>query len=64
LGKLLKCCQCSGMYSGAILKTLLLIYYQQLTANSFIIIFIYGLIGSFLCYLTYLLIKPLINKYD
>lgn len=64
LGKLLKCCQCSGMYVGSIIKTLLIIYYSQLTMMSIIIIITYGFIGSFVCYLTYLLIKPLIEKYD
>jgi len=64
LGKLLKCCQCSGFYWGIIIKTLLMIYYHELTIMSLLIIPIYGFIGSFICYLTYLLIKPLIDKYD
>ena len=63
-GKLLKCSQCSGMYSGAIIKTLLLIYNDEFIVSSLIIILIYGFIGSLLSYLTYLLIKPLMNKYD
>ena len=62
LGKLVKCSQCSGFYWGVIIKTLLLIYYQQVI--SLIIILLYGFIGSIVCYATYLLIKPLMNKYD
>ena len=61
-GKLIHCPACMGFWSGCLIKTLLLIYYQQIL--SLIIILIYGFIGSFLCYLVYLLIKPLMDKYD
>jgi hypothetical protein len=62
LGKLFKCSQCSGFYWGLIIKILLLIYYHQVL--SLIIILLYGFIGSIVCYVTYLLIKPLMDKYD
>lgn len=62
LGKLVKCSQCSGFYWGMFIKTLLLIYYQQVI--NLIIILLYGFIGSIVCYVTYLLIKPLMDKYD
>lgn len=64
LGKLLHCTMCFGFWSGLIIKTLLLIYNQQFIISSLIIILIYGFISSFTCYLTYLLIKPLMNKFD
>lgn len=61
-GKLICCTACTGFWSGLLIKTLLLIYYQQVI--SLIIILLYGFIGSIVCYITYLLIKPLIDKYD
>ncbi|MCK9416670.1 hypothetical protein M0Q97_08445 [Candidatus Dojkabacteria bacterium] len=66
LGKLVKCPQCSGFYWGIIIQFIILIHQR----NSFIFYFtdlyyiIYGFIGSFVCYLIYLLIKGLIDKYD
>jgi len=63
-GKLFNCTACMGFWSGCLIKTLLLIYYHQLILLSFIIIIIFGFIGSFVCYVTYLLIKPLMDKYD
>jgi hypothetical protein len=62
LGKLISCTACTGFWSGCLIKLLLLIYYQQVI--SLIIILIYGFIGSIVCYITYLLIKPLMIKYD
>lgn len=64
LGKLLHCPMCFGFWSSIIIKTLLLIYYDQFTLLSLILIVIYGFIGSFVSYLIYLLIKPLMDKYD
>jgi len=61
-GKLIHCTACTGFWSGCLIKTLLLIYYQQVI--SLIIILLYGFIGSIVCYVTYLLIKPLMDKYD
>lgn len=63
-GKLLHCSQCCGFWMGMIIKTLLLIYYNQFVLISLIIIVLYGFIGSFISYLTYLLIRPLMDKYD
>jgi len=64
LGKLLHCTQCFGFWSGLLIKTLLLIYYHQIIWLSWIIILIYGFIGSIVSYVSFLLIKPLMNKYD
>ena len=66
LGKLFKCTQCSGFYVAIIIQLIILMkergeiifYYSDLYYV------IYGFIGSFVCYLTYLLIKPLMDKYD
>lgn len=64
LGKLLHCPACFGFYSGVLIKILLLIYFNQLIWLSIIIIIIYGFIGSIMSYITYLFIKPLMDKYD
>lgn len=61
-GKLVCCTACMGFWNSVIIKMLLLIYYHQVI--SLIIILIYGFIGSFVCYVAYLLIKPLMDKYD
>jgi len=61
-GKLIHCPACMGFWNSLLIKTLLIIYYHQIL--SITIILIYGFIGSFVCYLTYLLIKPLMDKYD
>jgi hypothetical protein len=63
-GKLFNCPACMGMWCGMFIKFLLLIYNHELIILSLIIIPIYGFIGSFICYITYLLIKPLMDKYD
>lgn len=66
IGKLLKCSQCSGFYWGVIIR-MIIIFTQR---NDIVLywtdldIILYGFIGSFISYLTYLLIKPLMNKYD
>jgi len=64
LGKLIHCPACFGAWAGMFIKTLLLIYSHELIILSLIIILIYGFIGSFVSYLAYLLIKPLMDKYD
>lgn len=61
-GKLFQCPACMGMWSGMFIKTLLLLHNQETLELSIILIF--GFIGSFMCYLTYLLIKGLMDKYD
>jgi hypothetical protein len=66
LGKFIKCNQCVGFHLGIIIQFIILMkergeiifYYGDLYY------IIYGFIGSFACYLIYLLIKPLVNKYD
>jgi len=66
IGKLLKCSQCTGFWASLFVQFLVLIHERA----SFIFFFtdiyfiLYGFIGSFVCYLVYLLIKPLIDKYD
>jgi hypothetical protein len=66
LGKLLKCTQCSGFYWGVIIKIIMLISERNdiIFYISDINLILFGFIGSFISYLTYLLLKPLINKYD
>ncbi len=61
-GKLIKCPACMGFWSGIIIKILLIIFYNS--DLHLIIILIYGFIGSFASYVVYLLIKPLMDKYD
>lgn len=64
LGKLLSCSQCTGFYAGLFIQFITLIYEKHnFTFYDFYFI-IYGFIGSFVSYVTYLLLKPLINKYD
>ena len=65
IGKLLTCTQCSGFHWGIITQIII-----ELNKRNDIIFYwtdfyfiLYGFIGSFISYLTYLLIKPLINKY-
>jgi hypothetical protein len=65
-GKLLSCPQCSGVYWAIIIQFIILLHERMefIFYWSDIYYIIYGFIGSFVCYLTYLLIKPLMNKYD
>ncbi len=63
-GKLFKCSACFGFWSGVFVKTSLIFYYHNINYLDSLIILLYGFIGSIICYVTYLLIKPLINKYD
>jgi hypothetical protein len=55
LGYLLGCPMCFGLWSGLIVWTL-----QELSLD----IVVYGFIGSFLSYVFYLLLSPLMKKYD
>jgi len=61
LGKLLSCPACMGFWSGLIIKYIQIITYHYTLDLSIIL---YGFISSFVCYLTYLLLKPLMDKYD
>jgi hypothetical protein len=63
-GKLFSCTACMGFWCGLFVKTMLLLYYNTLYSNSIFIILIYGFIGSIVSYTFYLIIKPLIDKYD
>lgn len=66
IGKLFSCSQCMGFHIGLIVQFIIILNIRK----EFIFywydfnIILYGFIGSFVSYLTYLLIKPLINKYD
>lgn len=65
-GKLINCCQCTGFYVSIIIEAIIFLKER----NNFIFYWsdfyyiLYGFIGSFVCYLTYLMIKPLMDKYD
>lgn len=61
LGKLLSCSQCTGFWSGVLIR---LVQLFHLNLNLDIEILLYGFIGSFISYIAYLLMKPLIDKYD
>jgi len=65
LGYLTSCSQCTGIYSGFIIYFLYKITYIIPIININLGELInYGFMGSFICYLTFLLLKPLINEYD
>lgn len=57
LGKGIKCTACVGFWSGIIIR---LIQTKMFTID----LFLYACIGSFVCYVAYLLLKPLIDKHD
>jgi ABC-type multidrug transport system permease subunit len=65
-GKLLSCSQCVGFYIAILIQFIILIHNRMsLSFNWFDLYYIlYGFIGSFICYVVYLLLKPLIDKYD
>jgi hypothetical protein len=61
LGKGINCPACVGFWSGLIVNSIQLLHYHQ----SFDLnLLLYGFIGSLVSYIIYLLIKPLIDKYD
>jgi len=61
LGKGIKCPACMGFWCGMFVRIIQILHYHYTFDLSLLL---YGFIGSFMCYITYLLIKPLINKYD
>jgi hypothetical protein len=61
LGKGIKCNACVGFWTGLIIRSIQIISTHQCFHIDLIL---YGFVSSFLCYLAYLLIKPLIDKYD
>lgn len=65
-GKMISCPQCFGFWAALFVQSIILIYGRG--ALTFYIsdfyYLIYGFIGSFVSYLTYLLIRPLMDKYD
>lgn len=65
-GKLLSCSQCTGFYVALVIQSIILIHERiSISFTWFDLYYIlYGFIGSFVCYLVYLLIKPLIDKHD
>ena len=66
LSKLIKCPQCTGFYVSIIVQFIILLKIRGefLFFFSDLYYLLYGFIGSFVCYITYLLMKPLIDKYD
>jgi hypothetical protein len=66
LGKLLKCSQCAGFYIALIIQFIILIHDRNGILFNWIDLYyiIYGFIGSLSSYVTYLFIKPLVDKYD
>lgn len=66
LGVLFGCCLCLGFWSG--LFTSLLFFSPTLMVNPILPIFLYplfdGFISSIVCYTFYLIITPLMKKYD
>ena len=66
LGKLFRCPQCIGFYISIIIQFIILIHERNGFIFNWIDLYyiIYGFIGSFISYTTYLLLKPLIDKYD
>lgn len=64
IGKIFTCTACNGFWSGLLIKTILILYYHSFIMIDLLIIIPYGFIGSIICYITYLLIKPLMIKYD
>ena len=66
LGVLFSCSMCFGTWSGIL--TSLIFYSPALSVNSYLNVFLYpildGFISSVTCYVFYLLIKPLINKFE
>jgi len=66
LSKLVTCSQCAGFWASLIVQFIILIHQRMAFAFYWCDLYyiLYGFIGSFVCYLTYLLIKPLIDKFD
>ena len=66
IGKLIECPQCSGFWMSFIIQFIILIH----SRGQFVFYYLdfyyitYGFIGSLFSYIIYLLIKPLMDKYD
>lgn len=65
-GKMIKCSQCTGFWVSLFVQFIILICERGgfLFFWTDIHFILFGFIGSFICYVVYLLIKPLIDKYD
>lgn len=61
LGKLVKCSQCTGFWVGLIVQSIQILHNNDIFDLNLLL---YGFTGSFVSYLAYLFIKPLIDKYD
>ena len=68
LGKLFSCTQCMGFWMGAIIKFYMIIKdckdISKIPILNFGDIIIYGFVSSIFCYVFYLIIKPLVQRYD
>ena len=66
LHKLFSCTMCFGFWSGLFVQSIIMLkngIWENLVWGDVHYI-IYGFISSFVCYLVYLLMCPLIKKYD
>lgn len=64
-GKLINCTMCTGFYVGILIKTILIYYYNsKIIYKDIFIIILYGFISSYVSYVSYLLLKYFIDKYD
>jgi len=61
LGKAVKCPACVGFWGGLLIKSIQIIHVHGIFDVNLLL---YGFVGSFVCYLAYLLIRPMIDKYD
>jgi len=66
LGKLIHCSQCTGFYVSLFIQLIILIHDRNGFYFNIMDIYyiIYGFIGSYASYVSYLLLKPHIDKYD
>jgi hypothetical protein len=66
LGKLFSCSQCAGFYVALLIQFIILIHDRMIFHFTWVDLYyiLYGFIGSLVSYIVYLLIKPLIDKYD
>ncbi len=66
LGKLFKCPQCMGFWVGIFIRALFMWHGGEFANLQWIDLYnvCYGFASSFICYVSYLLLKFFIEKYD